>query len=57
MGCTASKDGQEPIKKDDGPTTAVGSHLANPEDVVEFPAFPDGTKSLLKKHLTRAIWN
>lgn len=53
MGCAASKDGQEPQKKDDGPTTAVGSQLAKPEDVVEFPSFPPETKSLLKKHMTR----
>lgn len=55
MGCQSSKDVQETAYT--GPTTMVGSHLAKPEDVVEFPQFPDGTKSLLKKNLTPAIWN
>ena len=57
MGCQASKDGQDPQKKDMGPTTLVGTQLTKPEDVVEFPQFPDGTKSLLKKHLTRKVWD
>ncbi len=57
MGCAASKDGQEPIKVGDDKTTAVGSHLAKAEDVVDFPTFPEGTKSLLMKHLSRQIWN
>ena len=34
-----------------------GSHLKKPEDVNGFPVFPDGTKSLLMKHLTRDVWN
>ena len=57
MGCQSSKDGSEPIKVGDDKTTAVGSHLAKAEDVVDFPAFPEGTKSALSKHLTRGIWN
>lgn len=57
MGCAASKDGQEAVKVDDGKTTAVGSHLAKPEDIVDFPVFPEGTKSLLMKHLSRQIWH
>jgi len=56
MGCAASKDGQDTTKIDDGKTTAVGDFLATPEDVVDFPTFPEGTKSLLMKHLTRQIW-
>ena len=47
MGCAASKDGLEPIKVGDDKTTAVGSQLATPEDVVDFPPFPEGTKSAL----------
>lgn len=35
----------------------VGSHLKSPQEVNGFPVFPEGTKSLLKKHLTREIWN
>ena len=57
MGCQSSKDGSEPIKVGDDKTTAVGTHLAKPEDVVDFPTFPEGTKSLLSKHLSRQIWN
>jgi hypothetical protein len=57
MGCAASKDGQEISKVDDGKTTAVSSSLAKPEDVEFFPTFPEGTKSLLMKHLSKQIWH
>ncbi len=57
MGCSASKDGQETLKVDDGKTTAVGTHLTKPEDVENFPVFPEGTKSLLSKHLSKQIWH
>jgi hypothetical protein len=33
-----------------------GSHLKIPEDIVGFPKFPAGTKSLLMKHLTPELW-
>ena len=36
--------------------TECGSHLKTPEDLVHFPHFPPGTKSLLSKHLTPEIW-
>ena len=36
--------------------TMCGSHLRNPEDLVDWPQFPDGCKSLLSKHLTREVW-
>ncbi len=55
MGCASSKGVSEAAYT--GPTTDVGSHLAKAEDVVEFPKFPEGTKSLLMKNLTPAIWN
>jgi arginine kinase len=55
MGCSSSKDVQEANYT--GPTTDMGSHLTKPEDIVEFPKFPEGTKSLLRKNLTPAIWN
>ena len=35
----------------------AGVNLKKPEDLSGFPIFPDGTKSLLKKYLTRDIWN
>ena len=56
MGCSASKDAQEVLHVDDGKTTAVSSALVKPEDVENFPVFPDGTKSLLSKVLTKQIW-
>ena len=34
-----------------------GSHLKSPSDLTAFPVFPDGTKSLLAKHLTKDIWD
>jgi len=55
MGCASSKDAQETVYT--GPTTEVGSQLTKPEDVVDFPKFPEGTKSLLMKNLTPAVWN
>jgi hypothetical protein len=54
MGCSSSKDAQETMQT--GPTTLVGSHLTKPEDVENYPQFPEGTKSLLKKHMTPAVW-
>lgn len=57
MGCGSSTPSSDPVKIGDPNTTAVGSHLAKAEDVVDFPAFPEGTKSLLMKHLSRQIWN
>ena len=56
MGCSASKDAVDVAKLDDGKTTAVSSALVKPEDVENFPVFPDGTKSLLMKCLTKQIW-
>jgi hypothetical protein len=35
----------------------VGAHLKEPSELKGFPIFPDGTKSLLKKYLTKDIWN
>jgi hypothetical protein len=35
----------------------AGSHLVSHKDLTGFPIFPDGTKSLLMKHLTRDVWN
>ena len=33
-----------------------GSHLNRPDDLVDWPQFPEGCKSLLSKHLTREVW-
>jgi creatine kinase/arginine kinase len=31
--------------------------LKGPEDLIGFPIFPEGTKSLLHKYLTKEIWS
>lgn len=36
--------------------TVCGPHIKKPEDIVGFPKFPAGTKSLLMKNLTHEIW-
>jgi len=48
MGCSGSKDGQEPTAK---PTTTSGS-----DSLKEFPEFGDDCNSQLKKCLTKEIW-
>jgi chemotaxis protein histidine kinase CheA len=35
----------------------VGSQLKDHKELTGFPVFPEGTKSLLKKYLSRDIWN
>ena len=37
--------------------TLCGPQIKNPEDIVGFPKFPAGTKSLLSKNLTPEIWH
>ena len=59
MGCSSSKDGSAPSKK---PTVkegevACGSHLKTPECLTGFPVFPKDCSSMLKKHLSKDIWN
>ena len=34
----------------------AGSHLKKPEDITGFVEFPEGTKSLLSKYLTKDIY-
>lgn len=36
--------------------TKCGPHIKTPEDIVGFPSFPAGTKSLLMKNLTQEMW-
>jgi len=35
----------------------MSPHLKAPNELVHFPLFPTGTKSLLSKYLTPLIWN
>lgn len=60
MGCANTKnaDASDAVKIDNnGETTVCNDKLAKPEDVVHFPTFPTEAHSLLKKHLSRQIWN
>jgi hypothetical protein len=59
MGCTASKDGHSTLKKP-APVagrTHCGPWLKSVDDLTDFPLFPEGTKSLLSKHLSEEVWN
>jgi hypothetical protein len=49
---------KEEHKKEEAahPDLKVSAALKTPVELVGFPIFPDGTKSLLSKHLTREIW-
>jgi hypothetical protein len=58
MGCAGSKDGHKTLQKP-APTpgrTDCGPWLKSVDDLVDFPLFPEGTKSLLFKHLTKEVW-
>jgi len=57
MGCAGSKDAQDvQVKVDPNAICKVGSHLTTPDDINGFPEFPEGTKSLLSKYLTKEVW-
>ena len=47
----AAAAGQEPEEVKCGP------HLKDPEQLTGYPVFPEGTKSLLAKNLSRDLWN
>ena len=54
---TISSEVSQPAAKPKAqPDVMCGSHLKTPEDLTGFPTFPNGTKSLLLKHLSRDIW-
>jgi len=38
-------------------TTECGQHLKSPEDLVNMPTFPEGTKSSVARFVTKDIWN
>jgi hypothetical protein len=56
MGCSGSKGASDAVKVT-GPTTMCGKDLKTADDVVNFPVFPEGTKSLLMKHISPKIWD
>ena len=53
--------GAQPAAQASAPATEeevkCGPHLKKPEDLTGFPVFPEGTKSLLSKNLSRDLWN
>jgi len=55
MGCNSSKGVSDTKSK--GPRTMCGDHLNSPDDLVNWPQFPEGTKSTLSKFLTKDIWD
>jgi len=60
MGCNSSKGAQETTKtggKAAAGRTMCGSHLKSPEELVSWPQFPEGNKSLCAKYLTKEIWD
>ena len=56
MGCGNSKGVTDPPKTS-GKADEAGSHLTTPEAMTVLPKFPAGTKSLVSKHLTQAVWD
>ena len=58
MGCDNSTEESMPlVTSEQQGRTFCGTHLNTPEDLVSWPQFPEGTKSLLSKHLTKEIWD
>ena len=55
MGCGNSKSVTDPPAK--GGKANVGEHLKSPEDLTSAPIFPEGTKSLVSKHCTPAVFD
>ena len=58
MGCSGSQQANDAnAKPADVPgKTVVGSHLQSPDDLVNMPHFPEGTKSSCCKFLSKEIW-
>ena len=54
MGCNSSKGVSETAKAG---RVMCSDKLNSPDDLTGLPQFPAGTKSLLSKHLNKAIWN
>ena len=48
-GAAATDGGEEDVQ--------CGPHLKKPEQLTGYPVFPEGTKSLLCKNLSRELWN
>ena len=46
----------EPVAEAKSEPIKCGPHLKKPEDLTGFPTFPEGTKSLVSKFVTEAVW-
>lgn len=60
MGCTGSKDAKENNLKRPKPEagkTHCGPWLKDPEELTDFPTFPEKTNSALSRALTKEIWD
>ena len=59
MGCDNSNDNVEQAGAAGSLSrrTMCGPNLQSPDDLVHWPEFPEGTTSLLSKHLTKAMWD
>lgn len=44
------------IKQEVAKPVLVGKHLKSFDELTGLPIFPEGTKSLLSKHLKQEIW-
>ena len=53
MGCAGNKEAQDTTKIGG---VVCGTHLGTPADLTGMPKFPEGTKSLLCKHLDPKLW-
>jgi len=54
MGCNSSSGVSETAAKG---RTMCSNALKTPDDLVNWPQWPKGTKSLVSKHLTKEIWD
>ena len=56
-GVKAMIEKEKALQAEHGPKEILcGQHLKQPSDLIAMPKFPEGTKSLLMKHLTQEMW-
>lgn len=48
---------EEPSEIQPEEDIAAGPSLKSADSLIGYPIFPEGTKSLLKKYLTREVWS
>ena len=52
-----AKEESHPAHPESPADVKCGSHLKSVDDLTGFPEFPEGTRSSLSRHLTRAVWD